>query len=341
MTNSKSQKGISVVLFAMMLALIFGMAAICIDIGRSFQEQRRMYLAADAVSFAGANILMNLPTAAPSPRATAFSQIKAVGAANGLNLSNASIIIGNWNSGTGTFNALPTPNPTPNGTPDPIFQGSAVKIDLREPMPPIFARAFGGAGLSPAGRSVSSYTKVTTITTGTPAPTPIPECVKPWGVTKSLLDTVSVGQTITMTKQNSGNWGKVDLLDSQGHAINMSSGSNFRDYMAGDQCAAVPGVGQSLSAGTGFGGSINNVLSGLIGSTWLVPVVSAFPNGNGNVTVYSYARITLISTSGNGNGFVATFRVDAKYTSITQYTNPPTPTPAVTISVTSSRNLVQ
>jgi len=97
----------------------------------------------------------------------------------------------------------------------------------------------------------------------------------------------------------------------------MSSGSNFLDAMLNGVCNQDADIGDSVSPGTGFGGSISNVFD-QVGSqarqkNMTFAVVTPFSNGNtAPVSILEFINVDLISQSGSGGNWSGTFKLVAR-----------------------------
>lgn len=289
------QSGMVAPFFAISMVTLLIFAAFAIDGGMAHVNQRRIHIAADAASLAGASLFS--PTVLDND---IYSEARRVAALNGVSNSEiSSIQCGKWDtiSGVSSFRACCGSLQTCPCVNCRDATADSVRVITRRTVPTTFARIMNLNSLSPSGLSVAKAVRSST-------------CVKPIGVEAATLSGVSVGSTFTLSKNSPGNWGKLNL-----GGVNMASGQNFEDAMLTNSCPAYTVVtpGQPVPVGTGFGGSIKDVMEEVLASNlnqgiYLI-LNSPFPNGSGSVTVNEILKVDFLGATGQGANWVGSFRL--------------------------------
>lgn len=295
-TRRKNELGTILLYFSFSLAVLVGVTAIAVDLGRLFLEQRRIHYAADSAAIAAANKLNGLVA-----DSTVDQEARAIGSLNGL--ASSEINVGGVQCGTWTGS-----NPM-SGSFSPCCSGvscscsncadqdaNAVRVLTNRTFVTSFAKLLHVNTLSTQEFSIARAVRA-----------PGFNCLVPFGVEVPSISGTQVGSTFTVGNNSPGNWGKLDV------GGQMSSGSNFHDAMLNGICDASAIIGNSVSQGTGSGGSISNVFDDVLqyhkNMGMVIGVVTSFAQGNGNVTILNFAKVDFVSQTGNGNGWRGTFRL--------------------------------
>lgn len=285
-----TESGFVVVLCCLLLSSVVGAVAFALDLCHLYSERRGLQIAADAISFAGANALG--PSADYPSVAASVSYIAEANNVTTGEVSTTPPRCGIWQ------NAIFVPQA--EGVCDAT--STAVEVTLTRSISRSFAALF-----VPALTTVSARA-VTFRPTFTPG-----NCIRPFGVENSYLSglQLSEGQTFTVNgTQGPGNWGKIDLYG------NASSGSEYSNLMLNNLCDDQIAAGASVSVGTG-NAQISEVFSTILSDTtppyaWhgmVFAVTTDFPNGNGVVQILRFIRVDLIAQQGNGQNWSATLKL--------------------------------
>ena len=288
--------GVVLVFLAITLVVILAAAAYTVDFGRALKVKRDLQIASDAAAISAANLL-------PASDATVLQEVRAILTANGVNGTTEaqSIECGVWDTTAKTFTSCsgPCTGACPcTSCSDGV--ANSVQIRSKRDVGTTLARLVGVNTLQPDVLAVA----IRDGSTG--------GCIRPFGILRSILDSVAVGQEFTVGgKQAPGNWGKLDI------GGNMSSGNNFESAMLNGVCNAQIAVGGTVSTGTGFGGSISHVLDDFSLPTYqsnalnmLIALVDGFTNNTS--TMLEFARVDFVRQSGSGSNWQGTFRLVAR-----------------------------
>jgi hypothetical protein len=282
--------GFFIPLTGLLLGILLAFAALAIDIGRTLWNKRKMQIALDAGAFAAVDLLpgTTIPTGLTLDEAIA-QQALAFVAANDMPPDAVTLIsCGQWIR--------------PNFTPLESCANSgvnAVRLEGRGSVPTMFARVIGFAALSPRVQSIA----VKNIGA-------FSNCIRPIGIAMPTIVDLELGDTFTIQSSAGGNWTKLDI------GGNMSSGNKFLPALLNGTCNAKYEVGETVSSGTGFGGSINKAFDQFssienqhkaLGMP--VAVIPEFVNGNADVTIMEFIRVDFVSQTGNGFNWEGTFRL--------------------------------
>lgn len=289
--NTDSREG-GFVIFVMVIftSLLIMSLAFAVDISRAHDQQRQIQIAADAASLAAAGALGQAGS-----YSSVLSTVTTIAQANGVAPSEVLYTpprCGVWSNGSFTANS---------GT---ICDSSstAVEVSIHRAMPTTFGRFFHLNQFALQARSIGYL----------PPPTG-GSCIRPFGIESSHLTrlNVPVGGTVTVSgTQGAGNWGKLDI------GGNSSSGTQYTNLMFNNVCHNSVAAGNSISAGTG-NAQIDQVFQALLNDTtpplgarnMVIAVTSDFGSGNCSVDIQRFMRVDLLSQSGNGARWQATFRV--------------------------------
>ena len=277
----RQDRGVSIILLAVMISVIFAFATFGVDVSRGFSVQRQLHIGTDAAAYAAAGVMAN-----NSADLTAIeNEARAIANENGLLDSELEIELGQWTpSGTsGTFQGIPDPLPAGWVT-------DAIRVSATRDLPAAFAKALEWGGLSP---------RVTSIAIGQTGGNNV-ICGMPFGIAEHILQGVQFGDILDLSVQSAGNWGKLDIGGM------MSDRNNFIDAMVNGACDAELVIGDQVSPGTGYAGVADGWDDRIDVDPFVVlPIVQQFFDGNHDVTIVGFVVVELIGQSdqtGGGNG---------------------------------------
>ena len=288
--NTAPQRGGTVlVMFAIMLVVLCGAAALTVDLGNTRDQSRLAQNAVDAAALAGARLVGRTPDDELAQEARALAQ------ANGLTENDGVIVLcGRWQGGA--FAACDSGGGGAACLSCSDSSANAVRVSARRQVGMVFAQLLGVEQLAPAVEATAMMPILV-----------LNYCMRPFGVELRALDGVNEGDLFTVGSDAPGNWGKLDI------GGNMSSGTNFENAMVNGICNADVALGASIETGTGFGGSIRNVMNEVVqqGSEngMVIGLVSPFPNGNGQVTLEEFITVDYVRQSNSGGNWQGTFRL--------------------------------
>lgn len=288
--SCRSRGGVALVLLALLLFVLCGAAAMTIDVGAVYEQGRMAQYAVDAGALAAARLL----TAADSVVAREGA---ALAAENGLsNGDGVTVRCGYWDRSTKTFTNCSPMCHSQRCPCTSCADGAvnAVRVSAARIVPTTFGRVLGITRVTPAVEAIALRQNL-------PG-----HCIRPFGIVSGVLRNLLPGQTFTVGDASS-NWGKLDI------GGNMSSGTNFEDAMRYGTCNAQVAIGQPISSGTGFGGSISNTMDKVVRSSsqngMIIAATSAFPQGNGSVNFEEFIEVDFLGQSRNGSNWQGTFRL--------------------------------
>lgn len=294
------------------LFLLAVCAAFTIDLGLTYHEQRRIEFAADAAAQAAAALLIPGTTFNDDD---VEAEAYLVAAANNVEAAEVqSVECGVWQAGTfvacgscGNGNQDNTNDTNGNGHGNGNGNGggggggscssvcsecnngaTAVRVTTNRAVPTVFAPVMGITSFNPVESAVA-------------ASNALENCVRPFGIWEDLLTGLVAGDTVKVSNQSPGNWGKLDICHQ------MSSGSAFLDAMLNGVCCNETTIGDDVETGTGFGGSISHVFDDVINAGkqngMIFEVNSQFNNGNSIVGIRNFIKVNLVSNHGNGKNW--------------------------------------
>ena len=286
----ETQRGFVAVLVSLFFVVLVTSVGFAVDIGRAQDEKQQIQIAADAASFAAAAVL-----GTQTDLSTVTSRVESIAIANGASLEEVRKSpprCGTWTNGAFVPHARNVCD----------SQTTAVKVTVSRAVPMKFAKMVRSEDISIEARSVSYI-----------PPAVSGNCIRPFGVEASLLNSISpaVGSTFTVGgTQDSGNWGKIDLDG------NSSSGQVFTSLMMNNVCDEGIGRGKYVSTGTG-NAQIWQVFDTLLADdtpplAWkdmIFAVTSDFKGGNCTVQIERFMKVDLLSQSGSGSNWRATLRI--------------------------------
>lgn len=280
--KTSDEAGFVYVFCTLVLVVLFAIGAFVIDIGYGHSTERYLQNTSDASAISALSVL-----GIGSNFDIVRGRVNAIAQANGLAVSGSGKeiddpICGQWAENT----FLPIIcGPTAN----------AVRVNVHRVNTTFLARVVGVSALRPT----STTTAVTTMSGGGP-------CVVPFGIEQRALNGRVEGDVFTVSRAAPGNWGKLNLPPST---------LTWEQKMLTTSCGASIQLGSIQPHISGFS-QVQQTFSTLVTPPnyrqMFVPVTTNFPNGqSGTITILQFALVSLISESGSGNNFQATFRLDA------------------------------
>ena len=288
LTTGEGERGLVFFLATLLLAVSSTLIAYTINLGFAHQERQKIQAAADAASLAGVNALGE-----GTSYATVLSTILSTTAANGVTDSEALITQPECGSWSASF--------SPQSAQSCDETSNAVEVTIHRSVPTLLGKLFNTPAFNLSARAVS-YKPIE----------PPGHCIRPFGIEQSSLPAnITSGATVTVNgTQSAGNWGKIDLDG------NSSSGTVYTDLMTTNLCDNAIFAGSTVSVGTG-NAAISQVFQTLLADTtpplagrnMVVAVTTDFPNGNGTIQILKFILVDLVSQSGSGSKWSATFAV--------------------------------
>lgn len=265
-----SQSGYVVLLVTFMLVVITGMAALALDIGQGFVQQRNILVAADAASVGGVKFL-------PTNQSNITTAVNALALANGVPSSDVTEArCGTWNAATTTFTAGNSSCSSAN----------AVRVKTKKSVASLFGRVMGIQSLLPRVTSVAAH-----IAPGF--------CIRPFAIEEDVVEGVSIGSTFSLS-QSPSNWGKLDSPN--GFSVDMLSGACDTDYLIGQSVGSTTGV-------SGIKTTFASLLTANANLGMYIALTETIPNGNHSTVIEQFAKVDFLSQSGSGNNWTGTFRL--------------------------------
>lgn len=285
-----TREGGFVIFFVFLFSAILIMSlAFAVDMSRATDQQQQIQIAADAAALAAINALGQNPS-----YSNVLGTVTAIAQANGI--TSSEILrepprCGAWNNGSFAANS--------NSACD--SSSTAIEVTINRALPTTFARFLQTNQFDLRARAVSYL-----------PPPANGTCIRPFGVENSYLSRLSrSGDSMVVSgNQGSGNWGKLDI------GGNASSGTEYTNLMFNNVCHDTVAPGNSVSAGTG-NAQIEQVFQALLDDTtppygargMIFAATSDFGTGNSSVVIDHFIKVDLLSQSGTGSRWRATFRV--------------------------------
>jgi hypothetical protein len=266
----QGERGSTLVLVTLFIIVLFGFAALSLDVANAFRQKQKVHAATDAAALAGVDQVGD-PTVPPGTQSSdAITEADVIANTNGVTdaeiasgaVSNAGTIeVGFWDGSTFTANVTPY---------------NAVSVPAQRTVPLTFGKAVGlFSQMTPTVDSIAAI-----------GAHPIP-----YGVPSNAVG--AVGSTLTLQNWSPGNWGPIDLCGA-------ANGKNQRINVTTNGCYS--NYGQVTTASTGFEG-VSDAFQDLCGQTVVLPVTSGSPNGQGEVTIINFIVVELNDPNcGTGSG---------------------------------------
>jgi len=284
----RDQAGSTLVLVVSFVMVLFGFAALAIDIARVYKEREHEQFGTDAAAYAGVTLLTNASSG--TAKAAAIQEATDVAGANGVTASEitsgGSVQVGQWTNSTFTADATPY---------------NAVRVAAKRTVGMTFAKVVGQTSMSPGAHSIADLEGLGSVDGG---------LLIPFGVTTNQIAGKQYGDIVDTGRGTPGNWQKIDLC-----GVNMSDPNNFVPAMVnGVLCQG--SVGDTPNSGPGNAG-VNSGFDARLQSNPIVlmPVVDAFGNGIGPVDIVGFMVGQLISAGGNGSSWSGQIQILSKVVS--------------------------
>jgi len=285
-----SQAGFVVFLFLILAMVLLTSLALGVDIGKAYDNQRQIQIAADAASLAALTAL-----GSETSYSRVVAMILTIAAANGVDsdeVLGSPPRCGRWDN----VSFAPEQDGVCRG------DSTAIEVTVRRAVPTNFGRLANKPEFNLTARSVGYL----------PAPTS-GNCIRPFGIEQSFLSSLDLqdGGTFSLSgTQESGNWGKIDLNG------NSSSGEEYTNLMLHNLCDEQIAAGNSVSSGTGnaaieqvFETILSDTTTPLASQNMVFAVTTDFGVGNSLVQLLRFIRVDLLSQGGNGQKWRATFKI--------------------------------
>jgi len=288
--TSHTDSGFVMFMFMVITAVLLTSVAFAVDMGRAYDEQRKIQIIADAAALSAIGAL-----GSKSNYTTTLSVITAIAQANGATVDEimeSEPRCGTWENGA----FVPS-----NGRSCPS-SANAVEVNVERILPTQFARIMNQHTITLRASAVAYL--------------PPPEggnCIRPFGIEESYLEDLNEwqgGEFTVSGSQGAGNWGKIDL------GGNASSGEEYTRLMLTNLCDEQIAPGNYVSSGTG-NAQIEDVFQALLEDTsppfaatnMVLAVTSDFGNGNSQVQIQRFIKVDLLSQEGTGGNWRASFRI--------------------------------
>lgn len=307
-------QGQSVVLFALVLFLLVGVAGLGLDGTNAFNQRRNVANAADAASMAGTKELI-AQRKSGSHSNTAVCQAVSDYITNhklnqGIDLTwTASYVNGQAASPQQFCDS--TASPVAGGS----FAGSSVRgvlVDIHYTFGTMFMGVFGRSSLAAGGTATALYGPLSSYTGGD---------VVPFAISQNVVDSV-VGHTnveISITKLGAGNFGGVNFNPSSPNNGNGNdcTSSTYKDTQSYYWCNGSPKypvyIGEDLPGNPGMvSNGLSTEIGTRIGNTILMPVFSGNAGTGANATfkIVGFLAVKLNSKTLTGPPEDRGFNVD-------------------------------
>lgn len=268
-SRPRRQSGSTLVLVTFFMAALFAFASLSIDVSNVYSLQRKAQSATDAAALAAVALCTNSAVV----KATVITEAANIASANGVTAGEISasadtqIKVGRWSFTNQTFTADATPY-------------NAVLVPAKRTVPLFFGGIIGTSQMTPAVRSIAALSYPSQATGMIPF------------MLKTNYTSVAAGTIFTLLKNDykvTGNFGKLDTLDSQDWQTEMENGC---------QCTVTNGQVLGTTPGNAH---IDDGFRPIQGQIVTMPLVVDFPNGNGSIQVVGFATVQIVSIAGNGN----------------------------------------
>jgi hypothetical protein len=268
-------RGNAIVIFTVFLVALCGFAALSLDVGNVFREQRKAHIGTDAAALAGVANLSGGMTNLSQEKLDAVAEARVIANTNGVTDAEIAagarkrlpgeIQVGQWSGGVFIPDAAPY---------------TAVRVPARRSVPLNFGKVVGLGVINPAVDSVAVLGAISI----------------PYGVPTNVL--VGVGETLELQPWPrtageggvGGNWGPLDMCGTL-------SGKNATiRAINGGGCFSTPGDFSSVA--TGIDGLIEAFEQfyrnpGNPQHLAVLPLTSMYPDGNHQVEIKGYVVVQL------------------------------------------------
>lgn len=293
----RNERGGTLVLVTLFIFVLFGFAALSLDVANVYREKHRLHAGTDAAALAGVGKVGDPAIDSDIQKANAIAEAQVIANTNGVMDAEiragptstcagclAEIQVGLWGS--------PMPNVAPHFMPN-VTPYNAVRVPAQRIVPLNFGKIGG-----PLGFPVMKPTVESIATIGVPtSPYWVPQSAVPAGTTNLTLQSWPGGN---------GNWGALNLCGKTTGAGN--NPTSTETAISNGTCYAT--VGEVTTSGTGVAGVPDGFCDRWkAGNTIMVlPVVDIVPSGaNDPVTVINFVIIRLLQPpnpcQGGGSGW--------------------------------------
>ncbi len=166
MRRAPERRGATLVLVAVLIVVVGGMAAFAIDLARVYSGVSELQTGADAAALAAAERLQNVPTTDHTNATIAFAANNAA-FGSALTLAGADVEPGFWNPDASTFTGATWAT------------ANSVRVTANRSTGLSFGRLLGIASLTPRRRAIAWIGNQATR-----------DCIKPWGIDVSYINTL-------------------------------------------------------------------------------------------------------------------------------------------------------
>ncbi len=242
----RKRRGSTLVFVALFTVALVGMAAFAIDISRLYVGVNELQTGADATALRGALHLQRSPGTDGASVMTSFaSSNEALG--QPVVLANSDIESGQWLPATRTFTSYAWSDARVN----------AVRVSARRSTGLLLGRVLNRLVAVPERKAVAWVANVTGV-----------DCIKPWGIDRSIIETKLAIDLTTQSGINSlrdlqnTDAGKAQLTVVLSPSVNggpsVTAPDNFFQAVTGDQNAS-PNSYESLIVGSGCGNGASEI----------------------------------------------------------------------------------
>ena len=286
---SGEERGVVLPLVAIGLVTILAAVALTVDVGREINVNRELQLGSDAAALAAVNLL----TTGTRTDGDILLEAQSIAGSNGISAAELTTVeCGAWDDASSAFTSC-----TVSGCDCTNGSVNAVRV--------VADRTFGSTFSSVVGIQ-TQQTDVESIALSLVGGAV--NCIKPFGIEIDAIQGLVAGDVLSVGKNSPGNWGKLDIGGM------MSSGTNFHDAMLEEVCHSEVEIGQTVSQGTGFGGSLSNVFADMVAAgkhlNMIIAINDEFRNGNSDTTIEQFCKVDYLSDNNrNGSNWVGTFRI--------------------------------
>lgn len=319
--RSATQRGGLLVMAALMLPVLLGMAALAVDIGRIMLVKDELRRAAEAGALAGANGLLASGAIDWSGAALRARDTLTLNAAAGAPLRSAGVEPGYWDlatSGSGGSGFAPGTTQPTGGSWAPALRVTVARDDTANgqlnggPVSLFFAPLFGATLQNVTATAVAMQSAPGGVQAGTLLPTAINQCMFDlyWdaatGTPKPLSPSspyynrnnpyeLRIGSQNRYGSCDSGQWTTFDVVDDSVTGVrNLLANGNPVRMSIGDATYVSTGVSTSLYSNVVFP------------KTYLVPVIKSLNKGFQTIVAFAPFRVT-DSVGGNTKAIFGEF----------------------------------
>ncbi len=179
-SNFRTRRGATLVLVAVLLFVLGGMAAFALDLSRVYGGVNEIQTGADAAALAGARRLQLAPGVTAAPGTVSFAaNNRAFGSP--VSITSSDVVAGFWNPIRSEF----TPNPDWSN-----LALNSVRVTVTRPTTLSFGRLLGVSAIAPRRKGTAWIANQASR-----------DCIKPWGFPTSFISRLLGGATDYLTTQ--------------------------------------------------------------------------------------------------------------------------------------------